>query len=62
VAAPVRRFDGRVVAALNVSGPSFRFGAHLEAAGAEVARAAVSLSRMLAGEAEVALAATKVVG
>ena len=25
VAAPVRRFDGRIVAALNVSGPSFRF-------------------------------------
>ena len=27
VAAPVRRFDGRIVAAVNVSGPSFRFRA-----------------------------------
>ena len=40
VAAPVRRFDGRIVAALNVSGPSFRFGGRLQEAGAEVARAA----------------------
>ena len=38
VAAPVRRFDGRIVAALNVSGPSFRFGGRLQEAG-EVASA-----------------------
>jgi len=47
VAAPVRRFDGRIVAALNVSGPSFRFGGRLQEAGAEVARAAQELSSQL---------------
>jgi IclR family transcriptional regulator, KDG regulon repressor len=47
VAAPVRRFDGRIVGALNVSGPSFRFGARLQGAGEEVARAARELSERL---------------
>jgi IclR family transcriptional regulator, KDG regulon repressor len=47
VAAPVRRFDGRIVAAVNVSGPSFRFGARLPAAATEVARAAEDLSARL---------------
>ena len=47
VAAPVRRFDGRIVAALNVSGPAFRFAARLDAAGGEVAAAAVGLSAEL---------------
>lgn len=47
VAAPVRRFDGRIVAAVNVSGPTFRFGARLAEAGAEVARAAEDLSARL---------------
>ena len=47
VAAPVRRFDGAIVAALNVSGPSFRFGGRLQEAGAEVARAAQDLSSQL---------------
>jgi IclR family transcriptional regulator, KDG regulon repressor len=47
VAAPVRRFDGRIVAAVNVSGPSFRFRARLPGAGAEVARAGVELSAAL---------------
>jgi DNA-binding IclR family transcriptional regulator len=47
VAAPVRRFDGRIVAALNVSGPAFRFAGRLDAAGAEVARAASGLSAQL---------------
>jgi IclR family KDG regulon transcriptional repressor len=47
VAASVRRFDGRIVAALNVSGPSFRFGPQLQEAGMEVARAADQLSRLL---------------
>jgi IclR family transcriptional regulator, KDG regulon repressor len=47
VAAPVRRFDGRIIAALNVSGPSFRFSARLEQAGAEVAGAARRLSERL---------------
>lgn len=47
VAAPVRGFDGRIVAALNVSGPTFRFGTRAQAAGAEVRDAAVELSRAL---------------
>jgi DNA-binding IclR family transcriptional regulator len=47
-AAPVRRFDGRVVAAINVSGPSFRFGPRLEAAGPLVKRAADELSATVA--------------
>ena len=47
VAAPVRRFDGHIVAALNVSGPAFRFAARLDAAGGEVAAAAVGLSAEL---------------
>ena len=47
VAAPVRRFDGRIVAALNVSGPSFRFAPRLEEAGAVVADAATRLSARL---------------
>ena len=47
VAAPVRRFDGRIVAAVNVSGPSFRFGPRLLQAGTEVARAADELSARL---------------
>jgi IclR family transcriptional regulator, KDG regulon repressor len=47
VAAPVRRFDGRIVAALNVSGPSFRLASRLDEAGEEVARAAGRLSAQL---------------
>lgn len=46
-AAPVRDFRGRIVAALNVSGPKFRLGERLEEAGAEVARAAATLSEHL---------------
>jgi len=58
VAAPVRRFDGRIVAAVNVSGPSFRFANRLDAAGAEVARAAERLAAELSasGTAVAALA------
>jgi len=47
VAAPVRRFDGRIVAALNVSGPSFRFAPRLTEAGEVVAAAAARLSARL---------------
>ena len=57
-AAPVRRFDGQIVAAVNVSGPSFRFAARLDEAGAEVVRAAEELSAGLRG---VATEATRVV-
>jgi branched-chain amino acid transport system ATP-binding protein len=59
VAAPVRRFDGRIVAALNVSGPSFRLRARLAEAGEEVVRAARELSIDLGYE--VAIPATRVV-
>jgi IclR family KDG regulon transcriptional repressor len=61
VAAPVRRFDGRVIAALNVSGPAFRFRPRLQQAGEEVARAAAELSARLT-ESDVAAGATPVVG
>jgi DNA-binding IclR family transcriptional regulator len=44
-AAPIRGVSGRVEAALNVSAPSFRFGARLESAALRVAEAALSLSR-----------------
>jgi DNA-binding IclR family transcriptional regulator len=58
VAAPVRRFDGRIVGAVNVSGPSFRFGgARLTEAGTEVIRGAEQLSARLR-ETTVAKAAT----
>lgn len=57
VAAPVRRFDGRIVAAVNVSGPTFRFGPRLPEAGTEVARAAERLSAWL-HETQVAKEAT----
>ena len=47
-AAPVRDFRGRIVAALNVSGPKFRFGPLLESAGGpETRRAADELSARL---------------
>ena len=60
VAAPVRRFDGRIVAAVNVSGPSFRFAARLDEAGAEVRRAAEELSAAIRDKG-VAAKATRVV-
>jgi IclR family transcriptional regulator, KDG regulon repressor len=46
-AAPVRDFRGRIVAALNVSGPKFRFGGRLDEAGAEAAAAARTLGERL---------------
>lgn len=46
-AAPVRDFRGRIVAALNVSAPKFRFGQRMEAAGEEVKRVADELSVLL---------------
>jgi IclR family KDG regulon transcriptional repressor len=46
-AAPVRDFRGRVVAALNVSGPSFRLGERLEETGERVRRSAEELSGRL---------------
>lgn len=46
-AAPVRDFRGRIIAALNVSGPKFRLGERLDAAGSAVARAANELSAQM---------------
>ncbi|MGH2763009.1 MAG: IclR family transcriptional regulator [Thermoleophilaceae bacterium] len=46
-AAPVRNFRGRIVAALNVSGPKFRAGSELETRGVVVRAAADELSRRL---------------
>jgi DNA-binding IclR family transcriptional regulator len=48
-AAPVRDFTGRVVAALNVSAPAFRFADRLEEAGTAIKAAAGRLSDAAAG-------------
>jgi IclR family transcriptional regulator, KDG regulon repressor len=47
VAAPVRDFSGRIVAALNVSAPKFRFAKELPRAGRQVKAAAGELSAAL---------------
>lgn len=44
VAAPVRDLGGRILAAINVSGPKFRLGGHLDATGEMVRAAAEDLS------------------
>jgi DNA-binding IclR family transcriptional regulator len=48
-AAPVRDPAGRIVAALNVSGPKFRLGDRLDEAGTALVAAAADLSAALAG-------------
>jgi len=56
VAAPVHDFRGRIIAALNVSGPKFRFGTQLEKTGGpEIKRAADELSKQLGWTADRAL-------
>jgi IclR family transcriptional regulator, KDG regulon repressor len=50
VGAPVRDFRGRVVAAINVSAPTFRFEHRLEEAGEHVRAAAAELSTALGAE------------
>jgi IclR family KDG regulon transcriptional repressor len=50
VAAPVRDFRGRVVAAVNISAPKFRFAPRLEEAGEQVRIVAEELSRELGWE------------
>jgi IclR family transcriptional regulator, KDG regulon repressor len=52
VAAPVRNFRGRIVAALNVSAPKFRLGDRLAAAGGEIRQAADGLSSRLGWKAD----------
>lgn len=47
VAAPVRDFRGRIVAAVNISAPKFRFAARLHDAGMQVRASADDLSRTL---------------
>jgi IclR family KDG regulon transcriptional repressor len=47
VAAPIHDFTGRVIAAINVSAPKFRFADQLESAGEHVRAAAEELSRAL---------------
>jgi len=49
VAAPVRDFRGRIVAALNVSAPAFRLGPRLAEAGGAVRVAAGELSARIGG-------------
>jgi len=51
VAAPVRDFGGRIVAALNVSAPKFRFATKLPRAGKQVKAAADDLSATLGWDA-----------
>jgi IclR family KDG regulon transcriptional repressor len=55
VAAAVRDFRGRIVAALNVSAPKFRLGGQLDEAGETVAAAAATLSGLLGWRADQAL-------
>jgi IclR family KDG regulon transcriptional repressor len=50
VAAPVRDFRGRIVAAVNVSAPKFRFSERLAEAGGQVRRVAEELSHTLGWE------------
>jgi IclR family transcriptional regulator, KDG regulon repressor len=50
VAAPVRDFRGRVVAAVSVSAPKFRFAGRLEEAGEQVRTVAGELAQMLGWE------------
>lgn len=47
VAAPVRGVDGRILAALNISGPKFRCDGRVDEAAAELAAAAAALSSAL---------------
>jgi DNA-binding IclR family transcriptional regulator len=51
-AAPVRDVHGRIVAALNISAPSFRLEPHLNTAGRHVSQAALHLSRALSSPLE----------
>ena len=51
VAAPVRDFRGRIVAALNVSAPKFRLGPRLDEAGKAIRAAADELSSEVGGSA-----------
>lgn len=47
VAAPVRNVQGRIVAAVNVSAPKYRFAPHLKVAAKEIAALAGELSALL---------------
>jgi IclR family transcriptional regulator, KDG regulon repressor len=62
IAAPVRDFSGQIVAAVNVSGPSFRLGPRARAASEAVRRAAARLSQALAGGRDRAIGVSAVGG
>jgi len=47
VAAPVRDLSGRIIAAVNVSGPKFRLGGQLSATGEAVRAAAQALTEAM---------------
>lgn len=49
-AAPVRDFSGRIIAAVNVSGPKFRLGERLRSTGEALQRAAAGLSDAMLNE------------
>ncbi len=51
-AAPVRNFRGRIVAALNVSAPKFRFSRELQRAGVQLKLAAYELSASIGWQGE----------
>jgi IclR family transcriptional regulator, KDG regulon repressor len=55
IAAPVRDFRGRIVAALNVSAPKFRLEGRLDAVGGQIRQAADGLSGRLGRNAEESL-------
>jgi len=57
-AAPVRDFRGRIVAAVNISGPKFRIAKNLTEAGRQVAAAAGYLSKNLGWRASPVASAT----
>jgi DNA-binding IclR family transcriptional regulator len=52
VAAPVRDVHGRIVAAINISAPSYRLTEHVDAARRHVSKAALHLSRALSSPPE----------
>ncbi len=49
IAAPVRDFSGQIVAAVNISGPSFRLRPHADTASEALERVAAHLSDAIAG-------------
>jgi DNA-binding IclR family transcriptional regulator len=59
VAAPIRAHHGQVIAAINLSGPKYRFGARLEEAGILTQKAADQLTTLLGGDGASGTTSTK---